>query len=319
MGDSEFVQLSKVGDQRNPIQETRYQELLRAQGGGGGFNDFGVGGVLAGQRAAGDALLNRQSAEQNAFTDRFRSALFGQEALPAMASRIGNELGLPDLQKGATYLNTQVANMPFTQRDLTRGFDVNQNQLNNLTNQKIYELTPALTTTNNALAAARASRDEQMGFNVAQQQKELLPFNMERDFLADRMARETTLFSNENQNELTSILQKMNLGVQISEAEKNRAHELAMKERDYEFRRQELSSQTPDRYLSGGQFYDTSTGQWITAPKTSGGGSSYGDINQYRPPATPSLLSVPYGIPGAAGYSTPSIQQRPSLGDLFNL
>ena len=102
----------------------------------------------------------------------------------------------------------------------------------------------------------------QMGLTQAQQAKELTPYTYERDFLNDRMARETSLFNTANQNELSMLQQKTASGIALSEAEKARAQELLIQKNNYE----NSKSLASGRYISigSGGLYDTQTGQIVS-------------------------------------------------------
>jgi hypothetical protein len=64
----------------------------------------------------------------------------------------------------------------------------------------------------------------------------------EKDLLTDRMAREATFYTQENQNELDTLISKIQSGIAISEADKNRAATLAENERLYKFKRDEMTN-----------------------------------------------------------------------------
>ena len=125
-----------------------------------------------------------------------------------------------------------------------------------------------------------------MGYAVADQEKALRPFNTEQDLMSDRFARETTLYSQQNQSELDSIINKINSGITLSEGEKNRAQQLAIAEQGY---KQALEvakmgqNNSPYEKLSGGEtLYNTQTGkvQYQAPYKATGGGGS-GGLAQY--------------------------------------
>ena len=171
-----------------------------------------------------------QKAEGQDFLGRYTGAINKQEALPDMYKRIGIELNLPNLQQSANTLNTTLANLPQTFGSATRGFDVNANQLARTIGQKASELTPVVTQANQALSTAQDQANKQIGFEQTQQQKLLDPYLREQDMLAQRQAREATGYSEDNQAELDTYIQKMKAGITLTEGEKTRANELAMNE-----------------------------------------------------------------------------------------
>lgn len=176
----------------------------------------------------------KQYGEEQDYLSRYRKALGGQESLPDMYKRLGIELGIPNLQQSSNTLNTTLANIPATYSSATRGFDVNANQLSRTIGQKTAELQPVVTSTNNALTSAVENAGRGMQYGIAQQQKELLPFQTEASMLSDRWAREQTGFTTDHQAELSALISKMQSGVQLSEGEANRANALAVAEKQYE-------------------------------------------------------------------------------------
>jgi S-adenosylmethionine synthetase len=150
-----------------------------------------------------------------------------------MAGRIGTELGIPTLQANATMLRNTLTNLPSTYSKATTGYDVNANQLARIIGQKSSELSPMVQTAETSLSGAQNTLGQRMGYEQTDQAKALLPYQTEQTLLSDRLARETTLYSQDNQNELNALISKMQMGVTLSEGEKNRANQLAIQEQDY--------------------------------------------------------------------------------------
>jgi delta 1-pyrroline-5-carboxylate dehydrogenase len=278
-----------------------------------GFTLPDVEGLTAQRRAEGQQLLQGQKAEQGGYLDRFRGAIMGQEGLPQMASRIGSELNLPTLSENAFKLQQTVRNLPQTYSKATRGFDVNANQLSRIIGMQQSKLAPLAQEATMQAQNAINQRNEMMGFTQAQQQKELTPFQTEQNLMTERMARETSMFSEANQSELNAILQKMSTGAQLSSAEKDRAQQLAIAEMNFEMQKQQLSqnqnqfqqqfnaqSSKPNTQVIevNGQkkLIDTSTGQVI---------SSYG--------------SSPTATKASTSYFKPSSNYLPNQQKTFNI
>ncbi len=222
-------------------------------------------------RAGLTNLFGEQRAGTSDYLNRFKGAISGQETSQQAADRIGGELGLPGKRQAASTITNTVNNLPYTFGAATRGYDVNANQLSRIIGQKTSELTPAMNTANAAVSDAEASLDTRMGYQQADQARELLPYQTEASFLSEQNARETTGYTQQSQSELDSIIAKMNAGIQISEGEKNRANQLAMQELQYK-----QAIETAKMSNQGNQFvgvnsglYNTSTGQWAVKPPLS--------------------------------------------------
>lgn len=167
---------------------------------------------------------------KNDITDylgRYTGAINNQEPLSHMQDRIGRELNLPNLRTSANTLNTTLANIPYTYSGATRGFDVNANQLNRIIGTKSAALAPTVTAANNALSSAEGQLTQRMGLEQTQQAKQLLPYQSEQTLLNDRLARESTGFTQEAQGQLNAYIDKLDKGVALSRGEQDNAERLA--------------------------------------------------------------------------------------------
>jgi len=230
--------------------------------------------TTARQKAATQELLTGQNALSSDFLKRYTGAIGSQETSSAMAERLGKELGIPTLQANATMLRNTMTNLPSTYSKAMTGFDVNANQLARVIGQKSSELAPALTTAESSLSTAQGNLGTRMGYETADQAKQLLPYSVEQSQLNDRLARETTLYTQDNTNELNALIQKINAGVTLSEGEKNRAQQLAISEKNYELEKKKLdqnqnqfnstqAGRAPVSTTSGDWMYDSTSGQWV--------------------------------------------------------
>ena len=223
--------------------------------------------LTATQKAGTQNLLTGQSVQDADYLKRYTDFINGQEGASAMAGRIGSELGIPTLQANATMLRNTLTNLPSTYSKAMTGFDVNQNQLARVIGQKSSELQPAVTTAENSLNAANTNLNTRMGYETADQARQEKPYTLEQTMLATRQAREQTLFSEQNTNELNSLIAKINAGVSLSNAEADRANQLALQEKDFENQKtmnlQNLNSRAPVSTSSGDWIIDPTTGQYV--------------------------------------------------------
>lgn len=193
-----------------------------------------VSAVASSLPSAQAALTAKQTTEGTDYLTRLRQAIGGQEALPHMYTRIGNELNLPNLATNFNQVSNQMTNLPATYSAATRGFDVNANQLGRIVSTKQAALAPALTTATQNYNTAQTERDKMVAANQVDQARQLKPYDTEQSFLTDRWAREQTGFTSANGQELDALVSKMNAGVTLSEGEQNRANQLAVAEKEYQ-------------------------------------------------------------------------------------
>src|SRR3990167_456251 len=238
--------------------------------------------AIARQRLANQEFLAGQNQATTQFLDKFGNVIAGQGTTQGAAQRIGEELGLPQLRQNAFNLQQQLIDIPEVYNAGTRGFDVNANQLARIINQKTSEIAPFAQRATAMQQFGEQELGTRLGYLQNDWNRQLLPLNSEQAFLADRFARETSMFSQDNQRELDALLAKMNAGVQLSEGEKNRAQELAIAEAGYknalEVARVNNQQNPWQSISSGGRLYNTATGQSIYGQKSSGSGYNPGGI-----------------------------------------
>jgi hypothetical protein len=260
--------------------------------------------LAAKQKAGTQNLLGGQDVQTSDFLKKFQNFLGGQETTSAMAGRIGQELGLPQLQKTASNLNQALYDVPGVYSKATQGFDVNSNQLARLQGAKYAELAPLAQRATSQAQEAGSQVATRMGYETTDRERAMLPYQTEQDFLKDRFARETTLYSQGNQNELDALINKLQMGVTLSEGEKNRANQLSMQEKEYQQAKETQGANTQIIDV-GGQKYliDTQTGKIISKYGATGGTSKpassyFGSSVQTNPNNNLSMQSVPsYFVP----------------------
>lgn len=262
------------------------------------FNNY-----FAGQKAATQGLLSGQNVEQGNFLNRYGDAIKSQETQSQMADRIGNQYNLPTLSKNAFNAQQAVYDAPQVTTDAARGSEINQNQLDRQKNYQLQKLAPIAQRAQDQANFAQNTVNTQMGYATKDQEKALSLFPVEQQMMMDRQARETSLFSSGQEQELNSIIAKMNAGIQISEGEKNRAQQLAIGEKNYNLELQKLAQNQTQFSSSQSQPMSVSPGNKVIDPKT---GKVIYDA-PYKPTSTGSGTNLDsfYG-----SSSTPSIKQQ---------
>jgi hypothetical protein len=236
------------------------------------------------QRAGTQNFLAGQNTTSADYLKRYTDFINSQEGSQAAATRIGSELGIPTLQANATMLRNTLTNLPSTYSAATTGREVNANQLSRIIGQKSSELSPLVQTAETSLAGAQGNLATRLGYLSNDQARQLLPYGAEKDLLSERQAREVSLYTADNQNELSSLINKLSMGITLSEGEKNRAQQLAVQEQSYNQAKETAKSnpQTQIVTKNGRQLLiNSTTGETIrdigpsAAPSTSSGAYSY--------------------------------------------
>ena len=210
-------------------------------------------------------MESKQKAEQDDFLGRFRSAVEGQEKLPDIYGRVESKDNLPGLLDTAQRTSTQLQEMPETQKTATRGFNVNSNQLARIIGAETQKLAPIAQRAIDQFQQGSQLANQQMTFEIGQQNKDLLPFEQEASMLSERLAREFTGFTAARERELNSLLTMLRENNNLTISQMQMANQLAIQKLQYE----EAKKGTSDLItLTAGQtVWNPSTGQAMyTAP-----------------------------------------------------
>lgn len=216
-------------------------------------------------KAQTQGFLQGQQGQTSDFTNRFSSFVNTLPTTSQLANQFSGELNLPTLRSNAGQIQNTLSNLPSTYSSAVRGTDVNANQLQRIIAQKQAELAPAATTANLALSNAENQLGQRIGYAQADRSLQLMPYQSEQSLMSDRLARETTLFSQDKENELNSIQQKVQNGITLSEGEKQRAQQLLLTEKQYQ------SQKEQNRYMNvgAGGLYDTQTNAYAPGARPS--------------------------------------------------
>ncbi len=188
-----------------------------------------------------------QKAEGAEYISGLTGAIQGQEKLGDMYSRVSGQVNLPSMrEQGLRYgeqlgdLGSQIQALPQSIGP-TQGAVMTEGQRQRAIASESQPLLEQYTTLGQQagqlgerISSAESDVSRRMGMEVAQQEKELSPWEKSYDLLSTQQAREFSGYALENQMELDRLIQNMNAGIQLSEAEKNRAHELSMAEMGYQ-------------------------------------------------------------------------------------
>lgn len=156
----------------------------------GGFDTF-YNNTTNGRNALNTNINN----QENTLNKSFQDFVNGQEGYYAMSNRIGNELGLPNLQKNANQLQQTVANIPKVQTQATQNFDVNDNQLQRMIASQQYKLSPLAQQAQTQAGLAQDQVNQRLNLGQADNQRLTQPFQYQYQTLQDRANRELQGFN----------------------------------------------------------------------------------------------------------------------------
>lgn len=226
------------------------------------FPDFSS--YMSGVRGNTNNLFAGQNASVGNYLSNYSNAINSQETVPAMWQRLSNETGYNSANQQAINLNNQLNYLPQTETAAMKGFDVNNNQLNTDIGLQQWKLAPlAARASSNATNIAQNIMNPQIAATQAQQQKELTPYTTEGQFLTDYMARQTTAFTTENEQELNALLAKQAQGVILTTDEQDNITKLKAAQISYNqaVAVQQIQSQN-QTIAKGSTYYNPTTGAY---------------------------------------------------------
>lgn len=205
--------------------------------GNSAINSFDPSGFSKSVTQGQNSLYGVGGAQNNQMNDYIQSYKNAVSANPSVTSlyNTGNDMfNVPGLQNEANSLNNAVLQAPSTVRNSARGFNFDNNQVQNQTNLDLMNLTPlAAAATNNANTAEQnASNYVQAG--ITQNNMNLMPVQTEGQQLQQQWAEQATGFDANSKNTLDALTAKMQAGVQLSQSEMSAYTQLAQMEENYQ-------------------------------------------------------------------------------------
>lgn len=288
MADTMLQQLAKTD--RNPVQETKYQELLKQQGSAsGGANYDALLGQVNNATSNFAGKLNQQ--ENNAFTD-YLNLVQGQPKSVDFYSQISDQMGIPKLRESASTLQGQIYNTEDLLRRIepdvsatTRNSMVTEAQRRGIVQSRSEPLQEQLGWLGQSLGrvsdAITKTQDQAIlltNLNSQDQAKVVDAYKTKLDLASRQGDRALQAFSQDINNVLNVTLAKIARGEAVDDREAGFAHDLLMLEKQAEQQMKQLQFQVDNReeqdqgLISVGEgtsLFDPKTGQVMyTAPKT---------------------------------------------------
>lgn len=221
---------------------------------------------VASDNQARQTLLDNQNRQQQGLFDQYSQKITGQEALPALYSRLQNEAGIPGLSQAAQGYKNEIYRVKDRLDRLgedvtarTTGYNVSDAQRRRLEaaeanpiETNLARLGTGLAPIADMLTSAQSGVQNQIGLYAEQQNKELKPLEMQINSLSDRFAREITGFQQGHEDTLTNLLNKLQREQQLSDREWEAAQQLAAEERSFARQKSLAATQLSANYSGGG-------------------------------------------------------------------
>lgn len=239
--------------------------------------DYGQAQDLASQQKQGFSdLLNQQNATSQGLFNQYTAASQAQPKLVDVLNNAQQQAGIGGLQQGINLFNSQatgvkslIDNLNTDTQARTAGTGANQAYLDRLRaseggqlNTQLSRLTTGLGDVTNAFNTSNANTGQLLSATQADQATALHPLELQINSMSDQFARQITGFTTGAQNELSTLLTKLQSQQDLNNQEWQRANTLADQENQFQQARTLAAQQS------------ASTNAFLNAGLTGNGGQS---------------------------------------------
>lgn len=270
---------------------------------------------LASQQKQGFSdLLNQQQATSQGLFNQYTAASNAQPKLVDVLNTAQEKAGIGGLQDNINLFNTQASGVKGLIDRLnentsarTAGTGANQAYLDRLRaveggglNTQLSRLTSGLGDVTNAFNTSNANTGQLLSATQADQQTALHPLELQINSLSDQFARQITGFTTSSQNELDTLLTKLNNQQQLNNQEWARANALADQETQFQQARSlaAQSSAANNAFLNGGLTGGSGNPQQQQAQNQLTNMFKSNDVNRIAQEITAITKSAGYGNTG---------------------
>lgn len=202
----------------------------------------------AANRVANDTRFASNKSELGNFITSY------QNAVPGIINSTSEKYQLPQLASAATNLGTRTSNIMGNLTGEGAGGYASGAQVDKAVQ------------TNYLPRWGQAISNLNTGTQLAQTEENQLiaPYTTQATLLNDRMAREATAYTTEQQNELASLVSQLNAGVTLTTTQMNNANALAQKQLEYDqaVKTATINANKIQTTAAGSYVFDPATGQY---------------------------------------------------------
>lgn len=271
--------------------------------------DYGQAQNLASQQKQGFSdLLNQQQATSQGLFNQYTAASQAQPKLVDVLNNAQQQAGIGGLQQGINLFNSQLTgtkglidNLNTDTAARTAGTNANQAYLDRLRaseggqlNTQLSRLTSGLGDVTNAFNTSNANTGQLLSATQADQATALHPLELQINGMGDQFARQITGYTTGAQNELNTLMTKLQSQQTLNNDEWTRANTLADQETQFQQARQLAAQQSAssNTFLNAGLTgKQTSVGN--ATPQQGGG---YNFTNAQGQPASAASFAAANGV-----------------------
>lgn len=180
-----------------------------------------------------DKITSSQASGNEDLVNAFKTQIASQPSNTAAYTTANTMFNVPGLQNMANTLNNTILNTPNSNLNAARGFNFDQNQIDQKTSQDLQRLAPAAAAATTNANTASTNAGNYVTAQMNQNQMNMTPLQVKQQAQADLYARQYSGFTATAEAQLTALQQKMQSGVQLSTAEMAAYQGLTSSEQQY--------------------------------------------------------------------------------------
>lgn len=179
-------------------------------------------------------ITSSQAAGNQSLVNAFKTQIASQPSATGYYNQGMSAFNVQPLQQTANTLNNAVLNAPNSNLNAARGFNVDQNQVDQKTSQDLQRLTPAAQAAQNNATTAQQNAIAYQNAGLQQNQMNMTPLQQQAAAQAQLYAQQYSGFTATAQAQLASLQAKMQSGVQLSQSEMQAYQQLTTSEQSYQ-------------------------------------------------------------------------------------
>ena len=223
-------------------------------------------------------ITSSQAAGNQGLVDAFKTQISSQPSATDYYNQGRNLFNVQGLQDTSNNLNSAMLNTPNSNLASAKGFNFDENQVQQKNSQDLQRLAPAATAAGNIATTAQGNAINFANNGIQQNQMNLIPLTAAQQMQSDLYARQQSGFSATSQAQLKSLQDKMDQGVALSTSEMSAYASLTTAEASYQgtlataaatIKAQQIQSSNM-AIPQGGTYYNPSTSGYYTPNVGSG-------------------------------------------------
>ena len=178
-------------------------------------------------------ITSSQAAGNNDIVNAFKTQIANQPSATDYYNQGMTAFNVPQLQQTSNNLNNAMLNTPNSNLQAARGFNFDQNQIDQKNSQDLQRLGPAAQAAQNNASTAQQNAIAYQNAGLQQNQMNMTPLQQQATSQAALYAAQMTGFGQQQQQELAGLQAKMTSGVQLSAQEMQSYQALTSSEQSY--------------------------------------------------------------------------------------